>query len=346
MRIKEIGESECIELLCKNFEYPVFMKNTTGTSDAEIIDVDMEDHYLAVTIDGVSEDIDLLPGITYRQIGWTTVNVNFSDLAAVGAKPIGILLSWEVDQNTEISVMEEISKGMNDAARYHGGYILGGDLNEGKRLSFTGCAIGLVRKDKLMTRKGTMAGDILLTTGKIGGANAAAISFAKKMKLKPNLREGLLKRLYEPIARTKASSIISKYATSCIDLSDGLFAGINSIMKNNNVGVIFFDDEDFYMKEAIELINTLNYPRQILAAGGAGDYELLYTVNKSNFSLLEKELQRKGLEAIQIGEITENKAFFVQTTEGLREKNLVYFEQFRYNLNDLQSYLDTLLTEI
>lgn len=32
MRIKEIGESECIELLCKNFEYPVFMKNTTGTS--------------------------------------------------------------------------------------------------------------------------------------------------------------------------------------------------------------------------------------------------------------------------------------------------------------------------
>jgi len=346
MRIKEIGEGKCIELLCKNFEYPVFMKNTTGASDAEIIDIGIEDQYLAITIDGISEGVDLLSGITYRQVGWTAVNVNFSDLAAVGAKPIGILLSWEVDQNTEISVMEEIAKGMNDAARYHGGYILGGDLNEGKSLSFTGCAIGLVRKDKLMTRKGAMAGDILLTTGRIGGANAAAISLAKKMKLKSNLKECLFKKLYEPTAQIKASSIISKYATSCIDLSDGLFAGINCLMNNNNIGVTFFDNEASYMKEAIDLINILNYPRQILAAGGAGDYELLYTVHESDFDLLEKELQREGLAAIQIGKITENKIFLTQTTEGLREKSLVYFEQFRYNLNDLESYLDTLLAKI
>jgi thiamine-monophosphate kinase len=77
------------------------MKNTTGTSDAEIIDIGIENHYLAVTIDGISEDIDLLPGITHWQIGSTAVNVNFSDLAAVGAKPIGILLSWDVNQNTD-----------------------------------------------------------------------------------------------------------------------------------------------------------------------------------------------------------------------------------------------------
>lgn len=345
MKINEIGESKCIEFLCRNFEYPAFLKNNTGTSDAEIVDIGIEDQYLAVTIDGISEDIDLLPGITPWQIGCTAVNVNFSDLAAVGAKPIGILLSWDINKNTDTSIMEEIARGMNFAARYHGGHILGGDLNEGKGMSFTGCAFGLVKKDRLMNRKGACAGDVLLTTGKIGGANATAISIAKKLNLHP-FRDSLLKKLYEPVARVKESSIISKYATSCIDLSDGLFSGIYQIMKNSHVGVDLLNNETFYVKEAVELIKKLNYPIEILAAGGAGDYELLFTINESNLHYLKNDLQREGLDAIQIGRITENKRFSIQTNDGLVEKKLVYFEQFKYNLKNLEDYLEKLLIEI
>ncbi len=201
--------------------------NKPHESDAEIIQLN-DNTKLAITTDSISEEISTGLYDDPYMIGWMIVTVNMSDLAAVGASPIGILVSEIIPKNFGDEKVTELQRGISDACRAYNTFVLGGDTNEGERLVLTGTAIGIINKEKPLTRIGCKPGDILFSSGKLGSGNAYAIS-----KLISQTDSFIN---YKPIAQIKNSNVISKYASCCMDTSDGFISTVDQLMRLNNVG--------------------------------------------------------------------------------------------------------------
>ena len=77
------------------------------------------------------------------------VTVNMSDLAAVGATPIGILISEIIPKTFSEEKIKELQRGISDACNKYNTFVLGGDTNEGEKLILTGTAIGIIKNEKL-----------------------------------------------------------------------------------------------------------------------------------------------------------------------------------------------------
>ncbi|MEE9390773.1 MAG: AIR synthase related protein, partial [Candidatus Aminicenantaceae bacterium] len=114
--MEKILENTTINSWAQHFKRSPRQINKSHEADAELIEIEgNKSHLLAVTIDSVAEEIT--EGI-YRDpftMGWVTVMSNFSDLAAVGAEPLGIIISVSVEAERDEKFRGEIAKGMSAA---------------------------------------------------------------------------------------------------------------------------------------------------------------------------------------------------------------------------------------
>ena len=142
--------------------------NKVHETDAEIIELENSPYNLAITIDTISEEIKTGLYSDPYQIGWMSVMVNMSDLAAVGASPLGIVISQILPKDISDDFLSKLQNGINDACKKCGTFVLGGDTNFGDELIISGCAIGTVEKGKYLKRVGCKTGDKIYVTGKVG----------------------------------------------------------------------------------------------------------------------------------------------------------------------------------
>jgi thiamine-monophosphate kinase len=127
-QLNEILENKVINNLISGFERSPNQLNKAHESDAEIIQLGILK--LAVTTDSISEEISTGLYDDPYLIGWMIVTVNMSDLAAVGATPIGILISEIIPKTFSEEKIKELQRGISDACKTYGTFILGGDTNE------------------------------------------------------------------------------------------------------------------------------------------------------------------------------------------------------------------------
>ena len=143
-----------------------------------------------------------------------------------------------------------------------------------KSLVLTGTAIGIIKNENTLSRVGCKPDDILYSSGKLGSGNAYAIS-----KLISKTGSSIN---YKPEARIKLISSINKYATACMDTSDGLIATLDQLMRLNNVGFELKEDlEKVIDEDALKYSKNLNIPSWLLFAGQHGEFELVFTIPQS-----------------------------------------------------------------
>ncbi len=303
-QLKDIIENKIINDLTKSFSRSPLQVNKLHETDAEIIKLENSPYDLAITIDTISEEIKTGLYSDPYQIGWMSVMVNLSDLAAVGASPLGIVISQILPKDISDEFLEKLQLGINDACKKCGTFVLGGDTNFGDELIISGCAIGMVDKAKHLSRIGCKPSDKIYAGGKIGIGNAyAAQKFFFQNSVLPfrtSLRERNLEKLkqkrflptvemtnkqlrelidFHPSAKLEWRNILLKYSTSCIDTSDGVVSALDQLMRLNNVGFKLRND----WTEAIEvsskqLFNNYNLPLWLLFAGEHGEFELLFSI--------------------------------------------------------------------
>ena len=147
--MREILENATIDFWAQHFKKSPDQVNEHHRSDAELIRIPGDsENCLAATIDTVAEEITL--GI-YRKpytMGWVTIMASLSDLAAVGADPIGMLIAVSMQPGCDSNFVDQVAQGMADACASQGVFIIGGDTNETPVTSLTGCALGLVREQE------------------------------------------------------------------------------------------------------------------------------------------------------------------------------------------------------
>jgi len=258
-----------------------------------------ERQHIAVTTDTLVAGVHFPLNTSARAIGHKSIAVNLSDLAAMGAEPSWISLALTLPEIDE-SWIDEFCVGVFELCEFYNVQLIGGDTTQGP-LSISVTAQGFVPFDKHISRSGAKTGDWLYVTGEIGGAALALQHIQGKVKLAPKYQDEIIKRLDFPKPRVLAGQALREYATSAIDLSDGLVADLEHICKASGVGAnIVLDD----LPIPVALPETIGLEKAYdMALKGGDDYELLFSVAEDNRVGMETVLANSGNKFTCIGQL-------------------------------------------
>jgi thiamine-monophosphate kinase len=211
-----------------------------------------------------------LDWITLEEAGWRSAATAFSDLAAEGAEPVGLLAAITVPAGARDADLTAIAGGIGAAAGTVGAAVLGGDLSRGPVWSVAVTVVG--RAERPVTRAGARARDGVWVTGALGAARAAVTSWTRGEAPAPDARRAYA----HPEPRIVAGRwLAARGARAMLDLSDGLGADAAHLAAASGVGIRLSLETVPVAAAAIEEARRLNLPVQQFAAEGGDDYELL-----------------------------------------------------------------------
>jgi thiamine-monophosphate kinase len=314
-RMREILENVAIDGWVKAFSRSPAQANAPHESDAELIEVPgLPERLLAITIDTVSEEI--LAGL-YRDpytMGWVAVMASLSDLAAVGADPLGLVMSASVPATHGPEFARHAGRGMEEACRSLGVFMLGGDTNAAPAVSLTGCAIGLVPRGAALTRHGVRPGDALFATGPAGTGNALAL-----VRLAGLADDLFPEARYRPSARLSAGPILRGRARACMDTSDGVLATLDQLMRLNGCGFeVECDWGRLLAKDVLALCDRTRTPPWMMLAGPHGEFELVFSAPAADAEVIVRDLAKVGLTPVRLGTAQDHEAVTLALPAGRR----------------------------
>lgn len=199
--------------------------------------------------------------LTPEEIGWRATMAALSDLAAMAAMPLGVVLALTVPASWRMR-LEALADGIGAAVERYGVSIVGGDVTAGERLSLAITVLG--HAERPLARRGARVGDTIYVTGRLGGPGAALAAWLDGRAPMPAHRA----RFAHPEARLNASRWCARHgATAAIDLSDGLAGDLAHIAAASGVCA----ELDLERLPVLDGVTS----REALASGE--EYELLVT---------------------------------------------------------------------
>lgn len=227
-------------------------------------------------------------------IGWKSLAVNLSDLAAMGAAPLAFTLALSLPQADD-NWLRGFAQGLGDLARMAGVPLVGGDTTRGA-LSITITALGEVPAGTALRRDGARVGDLVCVTGTLGDAAAALRQWQAGSAGVAALRA----RLDRPTPRLAAGRALRGLAHAAIDLSDGLAGDLGHILAASGVGARL-DPSALPCSEDLREVISDVASRVALQLNGGDDYELCCCLPPERFAAAQAALAPLPLTVI--GEI-------------------------------------------
>jgi len=288
-----------------------------GIGDDAAVITSRPGQWTVLTTDLLAEGVHFdLRTATMADIGFRAATANLSDIAAMGASPQHLLVSLAIPRTGASRDVHQLYRGMMAACRPHHVALVGGDTSasdSGWFLSLT--LIGTVPPRQALFRNGARIGDYLYVTGTIGDSLAGlkllnettsrAGSYARTAALSTRHRKFLIGRHLRPTARIAEGKWLCahRFASSAIDLSDGLSGDLRHICEDSHVG-IELDLRALPLSLACRAyaaawkLDPVN-----LALIGGEDYELLFTVPPRQRRRLEHSAIEQGFLITCIGTI-------------------------------------------
>jgi thiamine-monophosphate kinase len=261
---------------------------------------------LLVSTDTLVEGVHFLAEWDPYDIASRAIKVNISDMAAMAATPCWVTLALTLPSIDE-RWLQRFSAGMADSLNEAQITLVGGDTTRGP-LTITVTIHGLVPSGHAVRRSGATVGDCIIVTGPLGAA-ALAVHCLRDESLDDVTRATLMKKLLHPQPRLDFKQYLRDHASAAIDISDGLSADLNHILKASQVGACLFLESipvhpfvQAYMGE-----QSLDF-----AMSKGDDYELCFTAPAASLSVLDGE----GLAYYQVGVIEAELGLRAKTQNG------------------------------
>lgn len=206
-----------------------------------------------------------------------------SDLAAMGAEPLGFTLALTLPSADE-NWLEKFSKGLLQTAQQLRCPLIGGDTTRGP-LCISIQVHGSVLSGKALRRSGAKIGDAVWISGTLGDGAAALALIEKHITVSQEAENYLLKRFYHPDIDFGLGVQLREMASSCIDVSDGLLADLGHICNASGVGA---NIELATLPIAAQWHNNVSEQQaQQWALSGGDDYRLCFTAAPQYADILQ-----------------------------------------------------------
>ena len=250
-----------------------------GIGDDSAVASTSSDEHQVFTSDATLEGIHFESGEVPERIGNKAAGRVLSDLAAMGAHPEWILINVTAPASMQIDYLEKVYAGIADQLKRCGGTLIGGDLSEGPSFGLHLFATGHLPEEKALYRKGARVGDIIWSTGALGGSRAG-----KHLDFIPRIPEGIWLR---------ESGLVH----SMMDVTDGLAQDVANLCGASSVGACL----DGAILDKMSSIEAALYDGE--------DFELLFTTEATNQERLLTMWTEAFKEPLwELGVITEEKS--------------------------------------
>ena len=267
---------------------------------------------LIITKDLLVEGIDfhLGYGLSLFQIGKKALAVNLSDIASMGALPRAFLVGIAVPGSLTTRAMDQIYSGMLSLARKHRVSLIGGDLSASQKGLFISVTVlGETVSGCAVTRAGARIGDRIYVTGTLGDSRAGLEILEQKGSRKRSKGSGpesrLIRRHCSPSPRIEMGQglVRKKWATSMIDLSDGLASDLRHLCRASRVGANL-EVARLPLSSALRAYaHRTGRSASEYALRGGEDFELLFTVRKDRIAAFAVAVKRNKWPVTSIGRI-------------------------------------------
>lgn len=293
--ISSLGEFGLIDHLTKNNEIKNVSTILSVGDDAAVLD-----HFgkqIVVTTDMLVEGIHFdLMYTPLKHLGYKSVIVNLSDVYAMNATPAQITMSIAFSNRFSLEALDEFYKGVYAACEKYNVDLIGGDTTSSQKgfiISVT--AIGEVAPDKFVKRSGAKKGDLICVSGNLGGAFLGLTLLEREKKIfletkgvQPDLenQDYIIGRILKPEARRDIIEFFTVndiLPTSMIDISDGLSSELLHICKQSDTGSILYEEKIPVNDIARQFAYKLELDPTACALSGGEDYELLFTIEQSEY---------------------------------------------------------------
>jgi thiamine-monophosphate kinase len=347
MRLHQIGELKLLKEVRERFSSASKEDSSiiVGIGDDAAVIVPQKERII-VTTDMMNEGVHFdLSYTSPFHLGFKLVSVNVSDIMAMGGQPMYIFLTLSMKKDTEEEFFWGLYEGVSSAMDIYGVKLLGGDMSAAENdMVVSATVIG--QADKIITRGGASVGDKIYITSTLGDSACGLALLqrltdesryrvkgyefrvkSKKQKKKKNekvlslthnsklltlnwsIAEPLIAKHLMPVARDSAE--LRQYATSMIDVSDGLFIDLSRICDESNAGAIVYSENIPISKEMKDAAGVMGLDPFMLATSGGEDYELLFTAADFPVSAYNKS---HNIKVSCIGHIVEKKRIVVDKT--------------------------------
>jgi len=310
MKVSELGEFGLIDLLAK-------MANSTQDSQRESwqqLIIGIGDDASAwhgststqlATTDSLIQDVHFSLNITsWEDLGWKSIAVNLSDIAAMGGLPKYALVSLALPGYTEVEDVTTLYKGMIELAQKFGVAIVGGNISSAPLITINITILGNTNDQgkRILTRSTARPGDKIAVTGYLGTAAAGMRMLTRKLKLDPKATTCLRQAFLRPSPRITEGQLLAEQGVkTAIDISDGLMQDLGHICKASQAGARIEIDRVPVLPEV-----KANFGDSAieLALSGGEDYELLFT---GSAEVIDRVKKTASCPVSVIGEITADK---------------------------------------
>jgi thiamine-monophosphate kinase len=280
MRIADLGgEFELIKRLLKSSAASSENLILGNGDDAAVLQFGSS--AVAITTDSIVE------GRHFSRDYFSAVDVGIralegaaSDICAVGGVPRYFCIALILPQTTPVEWVEELYQGLCTSAKRLGGAVIGGDTNSGTdKIVVNVSVLGAISDPKrIVTRAGATPGDSICLSGPLGGSAAGMVALQREVLGHERVKSYHLR----PRCRNDVAESIGGFATSMIDVSDGLSSELHHLCTASNCGAVI-DRAKLQAKEGVrELAAELKIQLDELVLNGGEEFELLYTVPKNS----------------------------------------------------------------
>jgi thiamine-monophosphate kinase len=236
--------------------------------DTAVIELGSET--LILTHDMMAEGVHWLPTANPADVAWKLVSTNLADLAAKGARPLGVLLGFMLGEN---DWDRRFADGLGQALSHYRLSLLGGDTvtNRGDKRSFGMTAVGAATCKPVPARSGAQEGDGLYVTGTLGDA-LAGFEFAEARLAGP---DALMAAYHRPRALLAEGQALAPLAHAMMDISDGLLLDADRMACASKLG-LHIDLSALPLSDAYKSTRSDSLDSRIQAASWGDDYQLLF----------------------------------------------------------------------
>jgi thiamine-monophosphate kinase len=275
---------------------------------------------LAISTDASVEGVHFRrEWLSAEEIGWRAAGAALSDLAAIAAEPIGVLVSLCVPSADRAGFAAELMRGVVECARSYNAGLLGGDTTASEQTMVDIVVIG--RSTHPVLRSHARAGDEVWVTGRLGGAAAAVAAWQKGSEPNAEARA----RYVHPVPRVREARWLQRHTQlhAMLDLSDGLYGDVAHLAAASAHAIV--------IDPATVPIDTDAGADIKQALAGGEDYEICFAAAPHTVENVREQFEREfGVALTRIGRVEAGEGVLERAKDGsTRPVTLQGFQHFK-----------------